>query len=68
MITAAVDTNILVCGAITDTKWVALVLDGGADYLVTCDRRHLQRLRTIGRTKVVGPAAFLRVLEQAQRP
>src|SRR5207247_1831141 len=38
---------------VSDTKWVALAIDGKADYLVTNDRRHLQRLRIIGQTKVV---------------
>lgn len=51
---------------VTDTKWVALALDGQADYLVTNDRRHLQRLRTIGQTQVVSPAVFLRALHQAK--
>jgi putative PIN family toxin of toxin-antitoxin system len=50
---------------LTDTKWVALALDGHADYLVTKDRRHLQRLKRVGRTKMVGPGAFLRALQRS---
>ena len=56
MISAVVDPNVLVRGVLsshptaqippsitrdlTDIKWVALALDGDADYLVTLDRRH----------------------------
>jgi predicted nucleic acid-binding protein len=36
---------------VTDTKWVALALDADADYLVTKDRRHLERLKEVGRTR-----------------
>ncbi len=48
---------------ITDTKWVALALDADADYLVTQDRRHLLRLKKVGRTKVVRPRAFLEIFK-----
>ncbi len=51
---------------VTDTKWIALALCGDADYLVTLDRRHLQRLKKVGRTKIVGPAKFLRLLHTAK--
>jgi len=53
---------------VTDTKWVALALDGHADYLVTKDRRHLQRLKQIGHTKVVSAQEFLEILTQADEP
>ncbi|MEX0713265.1 MAG: hypothetical protein WD278_13000 [Pirellulales bacterium] len=43
-----------------DTKWVALALATDADFLITHDHRHLHRLRVVGRTKIVTPAAFLR--------
>jgi uncharacterized protein len=49
---------------LTDTKWVALVLDGKADYLVTLDRKHLRRLKRIDKTKVVSPRAFLEALNE----
>jgi putative PIN family toxin of toxin-antitoxin system len=48
----------------TDTKWIALAIDGHADYLVTLDSRHLLRLKKIGKTKVVSAQAFLHVLER----
>lgn len=48
---------------VTDTKWVALAIAGNADYLVTLDRRHLRRLRKVGRTRILSPGAFLRALE-----
>jgi putative PIN family toxin of toxin-antitoxin system len=47
---------------VTDTKYLALAVESSADFLVTNDRRHLLRLRRIGRTKIVTPAQFLRVL------
>lgn len=46
----------------TDTKFLALAEESGADYLVTNDRRHLLRLKRHGRTKIVTPAQFLREL------
>ena len=49
---------------VTDTKWVALALEGDADYLVTNDHRHLHRLRKIGRTRVVTPHKFLQALDE----
>jgi putative PIN family toxin of toxin-antitoxin system len=47
---------------VTDTKWVALALEADADYLVTKDRRHLQRLRKVGTTRIVTPHKFLEAL------
>lgn len=49
---------------LTDPKWVALALDAAADYLVTNDRRHLHRLRRVGRTQIVTPRKFLRELDR----
>jgi uncharacterized protein len=49
----------------TDSKWLALAVQSGADYLVTNDRRHLLRLRQFGRTLIVTPREFLRVLDSA---
>lgn len=50
---------------VTDAKWLALAMQSGADFLVTNDRRHLLRLRRFGRTQIVTPVVFLRVLKQA---
>lgn len=50
---------------VTDTKFVALAIDGKADYLVTHDRRHLGRLKTVGKAKVTTPARFLMVLKRS---
>ncbi len=47
---------------VTDTKWVALALEADADYLVTRDRRHLHRLRTVGHTRIVTAHQFLQQL------
>jgi putative PIN family toxin of toxin-antitoxin system len=52
---------------VTDTKFVALAIDGQVDYLVTLDQRHLGRLKTVGKAKVVTPAKFLRVLRQSSK-
>ena len=46
----------------TDSKLLALAVESGADYLVTNDHRHLLRLGGFGRTQIVTPAEFLRVL------
>ena len=51
---------------VTDTKWLALALHAHADYLVTSDRRHLHRLRRVGRTRIVTPAAFIRELDRTE--
>jgi putative PIN family toxin of toxin-antitoxin system len=52
---------------VTDTKWVALALEGDADYLVTKDHRHLHRLRKIGKTRIVTPHKFLQALDNPVR-
>jgi putative PIN family toxin of toxin-antitoxin system len=52
---------------VTDTKFVALAIDGQADYLVTLDQRHLGRLKTVGNAKVVTPAKFLLVLTHSSK-
>ncbi len=46
----------------TDVKFLSLAAVSKADYLVTNDRRHLLRLRRFGRTRIVTPTRFLRVL------
>jgi uncharacterized protein len=48
---------------LTDTKYLDLALTAAADFLVTNDRRHLLRLKRIGRTRIVSPRAFLRHIE-----
>jgi putative PIN family toxin of toxin-antitoxin system len=48
---------------VTDTKWVAIAIEGDADCLVTKDRRHLHRLKRAGRAKIVTPRKFLKVLD-----
>lgn len=52
---------------VTDTKFVALAIDGQADYLVTLDRRHLGRLKKVGKVKVVTPAKFLMLLKHSNK-
>jgi hypothetical protein len=52
---------------LTDSKFVALAIDGQADYLVTLDQRHLGRLKTVGKAKVVTPAKFLVVLKRSSK-
>lgn len=52
---------------LTDTKFLDLALAGDADYLVTNDRRHLLRLKKIGRTRIVTPHKFMLVLRAASQ-
>ena len=47
---------------VTDTKFLALVEDSRADYLVTNDRRHLLPLKRHFRARIVTPNGFLKVL------
>lgn len=49
---------------VTDTKWIALVLEAKPQYLVTNDRRHLIRLEKVGETQIVTPRTFLRELDR----
>lgn len=45
-----------------DNRYLACALDGGADYLVTGDKKHLLPLKQIGRTKIVSPAEFVELI------
>jgi putative PIN family toxin of toxin-antitoxin system len=47
---------------VTDTKFLALAEESGAEYLVTNDHRDLLRLHAWGHTRIVTPAQFLREL------
>jgi uncharacterized protein len=47
---------------VTDTKFLALVEQSRADYLVTNDRRHLLPLKRFLETRIVTPARFLKCL------
>ena len=48
---------------ITDREFLALAVAADADFLVTNDRRHLLPLKRFSRTRIVTPAAFLRLLQ-----
>jgi len=48
---------------VTDAKWLALAIEGNADFLVTNDKRHLHRVRKQIKTKIVTAHAFLKRLE-----
>lgn len=45
-----------------DDYLLAMAKAGAADFLVTGDARHLLRLRNLGRTRILAPAAFLRTI------
>ena len=45
-----------------DDYLLAMAKAGAADYLVTGDARHLLRLRSLGRTRIVAPTTFLRAI------
>jgi len=47
---------------VTDTKFLSLAAEIGADFLVTGDRRHLLRLRRFRGTQIVTAAKFLKEL------
>lgn len=47
-----------------DDYLLAMAKAGAADFLVTGDARHLLRLRKLGRTRILAPAAFLRAIRQ----
>lgn len=47
---------------VTDTKFLALAEESGADYLVTNDHRDLLRIGAWSGTRIVTPAEFLREL------
>lgn len=48
-----------------DNRYLACALDGEADYLVTGDKKHLLPLKRIGKTKIVSPKEFSKILEKA---
>ena len=45
-----------------DNYLLAMARAGEADFLVTGDAKHLLRLRHLGRTRILAPAAFLRAI------
>ncbi len=45
-----------------DQKFLDAALGGGTDFLVSSDA-HLLRVRFVGRTEILKPASFMRVLE-----
>ena len=47
---------------VTDTKFLALAEESGADYLVTNDHRDLLRIGAWSGTRIVTPAEFPREL------
>jgi len=47
-----------------DDNYVLAMADAGeADFLVTGDARHLLRLRKIGRTRILAPTPFLKLIK-----
>lgn len=46
----------------TDSRFLSLAAVSQADYLVTKDRRHLLRLGKHGKTHIVTPTEFLRIM------
>jgi putative PIN family toxin of toxin-antitoxin system len=47
---------------LADVKFLSLAHESAADYLVTKDGRHLLRLKKFGKTKIITPREFLRIL------
>lgn len=48
----------------TDNHILACAIEAEADYLVSGDTKHIQPLGWIGKTKIVSPAEFLRLLAE----
>ena len=48
---------------VSDSKFLALATESGANYLVTKDNRHLLRLKRYQRTRILTPSQFLRELD-----
>lgn len=57
---AAVSAGLV--GDATDTKFLAVAEESGAEFVVTNDHRHLLRLKSHGSAVVVTPTEFLRRL------
>jgi len=47
---------------VTDTKFLSLAAESGADFLVTNDRRHLLPLKRFEETSIVSPSEFVKNL------
>lgn len=47
-----------------DNMYLACAKDGKADYLVTGDKKHLLPLKEFGRTKIVSPRKFVKVVKK----
>src|SRR3989338_3127724 len=45
-----------------DNRYLACAIDGKADYLITGDKKHLLPLQQIGKTKIVSPAEFVKLI------
>jgi uncharacterized protein len=67
MLSGNVEVSPAITRDISDTKWIALAIEGDADFLVSRDRRHLNRLKTVGRTQIVTAHAFLKSLAKTRR-
>ncbi|MCI0680557.1 MAG: putative toxin-antitoxin system toxin component, PIN family [Gemmataceae bacterium] len=50
---------------LTDTKFLSLAHESGANYLVTNDHRHLLPLQRFERTRIARPSEFLRILARS---
>ncbi|WP_172613630.1 MULTISPECIES: putative toxin-antitoxin system toxin component, PIN family [unclassified Neomoorella] len=58
----------LVASKDDDNHILACAQAANVDYLVTGDMKHIYPLGTIGNTKIVTPAEFLRELEKSKHP
>lgn len=45
-----------------DNKLLECAKDGEASYLVTGDKKHLLSLKKIGKTKIISPGEFIRII------
>lgn len=47
-----------------DNRYLAAAKDGKVDYLVTGDKKHLLSLKRFGKTEIISPAEFTKILEK----
>lgn len=47
----------------SDNRFLACAKDGKADYLVTGDKKHLLPLKKFGKTKIISPKEFVKILK-----
>jgi len=58
-----IESNVTASPDPTDNKFLALAVDGRADYIVSGDKKHLLFLKSYEGIPILSPAAFLAAIE-----